>query len=42
MFEDADSGQTRMLSGKAIREDGFEIVIPKRRDSRLIFYKAAE
>jgi len=37
-FEDYDSGQTWVVSGKAIRDQGFEVVIPKRRDSRLIFY----
>ncbi len=41
-FEDADSGEIRTRSGKAIREDGYEVVIPKRRDSRLIFYKAVK
>lgn len=42
MFEDADSGQTWTLSGKATRANGFDVAIPKRRDSRLIFYKAVE
>ena len=37
-FEDYDSGETWVVSGKQIREEGFEIVIPNRRDSRLIFY----
>ena len=37
-FEDYDSGETRVVSGKEIREKGFEVVIPNRRDSRLIFY----
>ena len=37
-FEDYDSGKTWSLSGQEIREKGFEIVIPNRRDSRLIFY----
>jgi hypothetical protein len=39
-FEDYDSGDTWVVSGKALREKGFEIVIPRRRDSRLIFYSA--
>jgi hypothetical protein len=37
-FEDYDSGETWVLSGKQIREEGFKIAIPNRRDSRLIFY----
>jgi alpha-galactosidase len=37
-FEDYDSGKTWSASGKEIREKGFEIVIPNRRDSRLIFF----
>ena len=37
-FEDYDSQKTWTVSGKEIREKGFEIVIPNRRDSRLIFY----
>jgi alpha-galactosidase len=37
-FEDYDSGKTWSVSGREIREKGFEIVIPDRRDSRLIFY----
>jgi hypothetical protein len=37
-FEDYDSGHTWVVSGKAIREQGFEVVIPNRRDSRLIFF----
>jgi len=37
-FEDYDSGDTWVVSGKAIREKGFEVVIPSRRDSRLIFF----
>jgi hypothetical protein len=39
-FEDYDSGRTWVVSGQEIREKGFEIVIPNRRDSRLIFYSA--
>lgn len=39
-FEDYDSGKTWTVSGQEIREKGFEIVIPNRRDSRLIFYSA--
>lgn len=39
-FEDYDSGETWVVSGEQIREKGFEVVIPKRRDSRLIFYSA--
>jgi hypothetical protein len=39
-FEDYDSGKTWSRSGQEIREKGFEIVIPNRRDSRLIFYSA--
>ena len=38
-FEDYDSGETWVVSGKEIREGGFEVAIPKRRDSRLIFYR---
>lgn len=37
-FEDYDSGETWVVSGQELREHGFEIVIPNRRDSRLIFY----
>ena len=37
-FEDYDSGQTWVVSGKAIREQGLEVAIPNRRDSRLIVY----
>ena len=37
-FEDYDSGKTWGVSGKQIRESGFEVAIPNRRDSRLIFY----
>jgi hypothetical protein len=37
-FEDYDSGETWVVSGQEIREQGFEIAIPNRRDSRLIFY----
>lgn len=37
-FEDYDSGDTWVVSGKAIREKGFEVIIPNRRDSRLIFF----
>ena len=37
-FEDYDSGDTWVVSGKEIREKGFEVVIPNRRDSRLIFF----
>lgn len=37
-FEDYDSGKTWTVSGKEIREKGFEVAIPNRRDSRLIFY----
>lgn len=37
-FEDYDSGESRVLDGKQIREAGFTIIIPNRRDSRLIFY----
>jgi hypothetical protein len=40
-FEDYDSGRTWVVSGKEIRRDGLEVVIPKRRDSRLIFYRPA-
>ena len=39
-FEDYDSGETWTVSGKQIREEGFKVVIPNRRDSRLIFYSA--
>jgi hypothetical protein len=41
-FEDYDSGETWTVSGKQIRDGGFRIAIPKRRDSRLIFYSAAQ
>jgi hypothetical protein len=37
-FEDYDSGATWVVSGQEIREKGFEVAIPNRRDSRLIFY----
>jgi hypothetical protein len=37
-FEDYDSGATWVVSGKAIREKGFEVVIPNRRGSRLLFF----
>ncbi len=37
-FEDYDSGDTWAVSGKEIREHGFEVAIPNPRDSRLIFY----
>ena len=37
-FEDYDSGRKWIVSGKEVREGGFEVVIPKRHDSRLIFY----
>jgi hypothetical protein len=40
-FEDYDSGDTWVVPGKTIREKGFEVVIPNRRDSRLIFYSNA-
>ena len=39
-FEDYDTGQTWIVSGQALRQNGFEVVIPNRRDSRLIFYSA--
>lgn len=38
-FEDYDTGKRWEVSGKEIREKGFEVVIPNRRDSRLIFYR---
>ncbi|MGI6350890.1 MAG: alpha-galactosidase [Armatimonadota bacterium] len=41
-FEDYDSGQTWVLSGEEIRAEGFEVTIPSRRDSRLIFYRPSE
>ena len=37
-FEDYDSGRSWLLDGKQIREEGFKVAIPNRRDSRLIFY----
>jgi hypothetical protein len=40
-FEDYDSGNTWTVSGRKIREEGFAVAIPNRRDSRLIFYSAA-
>ncbi len=39
-FEDYDSGETWVVPGQQVRETGFPIVIPNRRDSRLIFYSA--
>ena len=39
-FEDYDSGKTWVVSGKEIREKGFEVVIHGRRDSRLMFYSS--
>jgi hypothetical protein len=39
-FEDYDSGKTWTVSGQEIREKGFEVAIPNRHDSRLIFYSA--
>ena len=39
-FEDYDSGETWTASGKQLREEGLKVVIPNRRDSRLIFYSA--
>ena len=41
-FEDYDSGETWTVPGKQIREQGFDVVIPNRRDSRLIFYSAGD
>jgi hypothetical protein len=40
-FEDYDSGNSWVVSGTTIREKGFEIVVPNRRDSRLIFFSSA-
>jgi len=37
-FEDYDSGENWVVDGRQIREAGFTIEIPNRRDSRLIFY----
>jgi len=37
-FEDYDSGETWTASGKELREKGLQVVIPNRRDSRLLFY----
>jgi alpha-galactosidase len=37
-FEDYDSGETWVASGKEIREKGLEVVIPNRRGSRLILF----
>ena len=37
-FEDYDSGETGVVSGKQIREEGLDIVIPNRRDYSLLFY----
>ncbi len=37
-FEDYDTGKAWAASGKAIRDKGFEVTIPNRRGSRLIFY----
>ncbi len=39
-FEDYDSGKTWVVSGREIRDKGFEILLPNRRNSRLIFYSA--
>jgi len=40
-FEDYDSGRKWVVSGEELRANGFEIAIPQRRDSRLIFYRPA-
>jgi alpha-galactosidase len=40
-FEDYDSGTTWDVSGREVRESGFEVTIPNRRGSRLIFYRPA-
>ncbi len=37
-FEDYDSGEQWVVLGSDIRENGIDVVIPQRRDSRLIFY----
>jgi len=37
-FEDYDTGESWSASGLEIREKGMEIMIPNRRDSRLLFY----
>jgi alpha-galactosidase len=39
-FEDYDKGRTWTVSGQELRQHGFEVIIPNRRDSRLIFYRA--
>lgn len=39
-FEDYDSGETWTVSGEEVRNKGFDVVIPTRRASRLIFYSA--
>jgi len=39
-FEDYDSGASWVVSGQEIRQRGFDVVIPNRRGSRLIFYHA--
>ncbi|MDO5553476.1 MAG: alpha-galactosidase [Planctomycetia bacterium] len=41
-FRDYDTGETQTVSGQEIREKGYEIVIPERRSSRLIFYSREE
>ncbi|MBR5626209.1 MAG: alpha-galactosidase [Thermoguttaceae bacterium] len=38
-FTDYDTQESWTVSGREIRENGLEIVIPERRSSRLIFYK---
>lgn len=42
VFEDCGPGRTWVVYGREIREDGFEVVIPQRRDSRLTFYRPAQ
>ncbi|MBO7679541.1 MAG: hypothetical protein J6S75_07725, partial [Thermoguttaceae bacterium] len=42
IFTDDDSGESRTVSGKSLRTDGFRVEIPNPRGSRLIFYKRAE
>ncbi len=37
-FEDYDSGDTWVVSGKEVRQQGLSVVIPERRGSRLIFF----
>ncbi|MBQ9813252.1 MAG: alpha-galactosidase [Thermoguttaceae bacterium] len=41
-FEDADSGEKRVVDGKELRENGFAIKAEQPRTSRLFYYRAVE